>query len=76
MAVNITDSNDNGPVFSQSSYNVTIPETFAGLLTSLNINATDQDSGNNGQVTFSIVAGLPQFTIDSTTVGCVFEAYT
>ena len=67
VSVNITDSNDNGPVFSKSSYNITIPENFTGLLTSLNINATDQDSGNNGQVTFSIVDGLPQFSIDSTT---------
>ena len=69
MVVNITDSNDNGPVFSQSSYNITISENFVGPLTSLNINATDQDSGNNGQVTFSIVGDSSHFTIDSATVG-------
>ncbi|CAB4019339.1 Protocadherin Fat 4, partial [Paramuricea clavata] len=67
VKLNITDSNDNAPIFSHSSYNVTIQENYVGPLTSLVINASDKDSGSNGHLTFSIVDGSSLFAIDATT---------
>ena len=66
---NITDSNDHGPIFSQTSYNVTIEENYFGILSSLVVNASDQDSGDNGDVTYTIVGGSSIFSIDPKTVG-------
>ena len=77
VELNITDSNDNAPIFSRSSYNVTIQENYVGPLTTLVINASDKDSGSNGHLTFSIVDGSSLFAIDATTVSilkCLLSA--
>lgn len=68
MFLNITDANDNAPMFSQLLYNVTIQENYVGPLPSLVITAIDLDSGSNGRVTYSIVGGSSMFSINSTTV--------
>lgn len=60
MSVEITDTNDNSPVFSPTFYQVTISEaaTFDDVLE--NVNATDDDTGSNGAITYSIVGGNVQ----------------
>ena len=68
VMLNITDANDHGPIFSQTSYNVTIEENYYGLLSSLAVKASDQDSGENGEVTYTIVGGSSVFSINPKTV--------
>ena len=67
VAINLTDSNDNKPIFQELSYNVTIPENHLGALP-LSLNATDADAGNNGKVTYSIVPPSSLFSVDPVTV--------
>ena len=55
-------------MFSKQTYNVTIAENFRGAISTLVIDATDLDSGQNGKVSFSIVDGRIGFSIDSNTV--------
>lgn len=56
MTVNITiqDVNDNQPIFNQSRYFATVPENATVGTTVLRVSATDDDSGDNGQVEYSI----------------------
>ncbi|XP_074650258.1 protocadherin-9-like [Tubulanus polymorphus] len=56
LAVNIevTDANDNRPVFRNSGYTVSIRENVAVNSTILQIQADDPDAGVNGKIQFSI----------------------
>lgn len=57
--LNITDINDNAPIFSEKEYNVTVMENI-GLnppVPLLQVNATDADEGAFGNIRYSIVAG-------------------
>ncbi|XP_055546785.1 protein dachsous [Wyeomyia smithii] len=56
MTVNITiqDVNDNQPIFNQSRYFATVPENATIGTTVLQVYATDQDAGENGQVEYAI----------------------
>ncbi|XP_044255905.1 protein dachsous [Tribolium madens] len=56
MTVNITiqDVNDNQPIFNQSRYIATIPENATVGTTVLQVFAIDKDSGENGQIEYSI----------------------
>ncbi|KAI1899001.1 hypothetical protein AGOR_G00078180 [Albula goreensis] len=70
--VRVTDSNDNSPMFEQSSYVVEIPENSATGKVLIDLNATDLDEGNNGQVVYSFGGYTPDrvrelFSIDSRT---------
>jgi hypothetical protein len=64
VTVNVLDINDNTPVFSRSSVSVSISENILGAV--LTLNATDNDSGANAQITYALVAGNAdgQFTVD------------
>ncbi|KAL3278339.1 hypothetical protein HHI36_013670 [Cryptolaemus montrouzieri] len=57
--VNIVDINDNNPVFNQSEYNVTIVENVRlnPPMPLVQVNATDADSGLNGNIHYSIIDG-------------------
>ena len=52
VTIFILDRNDNPPLFSESVYNVSIPEdSIPGDLV-LNLNASDADSGSNAEITY------------------------
>lgn len=57
VSVEITDTNDNSPVFYPTFYQVTRSEaaTFDDVLEY--VNATDADSGSNGLITYTIFGG-------------------
>ncbi|XP_061526188.1 protocadherin-17 isoform X2 [Phycodurus eques] len=70
--VKVIDSNDNSPVFDQASYVVEIPENSPPGKVLIDLNATDPDEGNNGQVVYSFSGYAPErirelFSIDSRT---------
>ncbi|XP_034048811.1 protocadherin-17 isoform X3 [Thalassophryne amazonica] len=70
--VKVIDSNDNSPLFDQPSYIVEIPENSAPGKVLIDLNATDPDEGNNGQVVYSFSGYAPErirelFSIDSRT---------
>ena len=54
LVVTITDTNDNDPVFSETSYSATLPENSLTGEVVLVVNATDADSTSNADITYSI----------------------
>ncbi|KAJ7418566.1 hypothetical protein BTVI_28721 [Pitangus sulphuratus] len=64
LTVLVEDVNDNAPTFTQSFYQVLLPEhTPAGSII-LTMSATDPDSGSNGNVTFHLAVPSPDVAID------------
>ncbi|XP_054595055.2 protocadherin alpha-3 [Nothobranchius furzeri] len=53
IIVNVSDVNDNPPVFSEESYVAHLSENSAVGTTVIQVNATDLDEGSNGQVVYS-----------------------
>ncbi|XP_051810292.1 protocadherin alpha-3-like [Acanthochromis polyacanthus] len=53
IIVNVSDVNDNPPVFTQDSYNVQLKENSPLGTTVIQVNATDLDEGSNGEVVYS-----------------------
>ncbi|XP_030000825.1 protocadherin beta-16-like [Sphaeramia orbicularis] len=51
--INILDANDNAPVFNQTVYKATVIENASKGTLIITVNASDIDSGTNGQVTYS-----------------------
>lgn len=66
VIINISDENDNAPSFTETSYEATIPENSMNGSFVATLLANDEDSGSNGQVSYSILGGLTAFEIDST----------
>ncbi|KAM3664869.1 protocadherin gamma-A10-like [Ammospiza maritima maritima] len=69
VRINVTDANDNPPVFSKSVYEARVAENLPVGSQVLKIRATDADVGSNGQVSYSF-GDVPDdvlllFTIDS-----------
>ncbi|XP_066572717.1 protocadherin Fat 2 [Amia ocellicauda] len=64
--INITDINDNPPVFSHGDYSVEVPEDTAVGEAIMEVSAVDLDGPLNNQIHYSIVSGDPrqQFEID------------
>uniref|UniRef100_A0A8C4R1J8 Cadherin domain-containing protein n=1 Tax=Eptatretus burgeri TaxID=7764 RepID=A0A8C4R1J8_EPTBU len=54
MSIFITDVNDNPPSFSQPSYEVTLSEESSSHAVVLVVSATDEDLGENGQLSYSL----------------------
>ncbi|XP_033119933.1 protocadherin-23-like isoform X2 [Anneissia japonica] len=68
MVVNVLDENDNAPVFSEQSYEVTIPELTPPGYAIETVNATDMDEGTNSQIVYSMgVAPILGFYVDPIT---------
>ncbi|XP_047190144.1 protocadherin alpha-8-like isoform X8 [Scophthalmus maximus] len=53
IIVNVLDSNDNAPVFSQTLYKTSVYENVKIGTSIITLNATDLDAGLNGQVSYS-----------------------
>eukprot|EP00079_Xenopus_tropicalis_P023058 XP_012815156.1 PREDICTED: protocadherin gamma-B7 isoform X3 [Xenopus tropicalis] len=71
IKINISDFNDNTPLFSKELYQVNLIETAPVNTLVVHLNATDEDEGVNGQITYSLShitkAAQEKFTIDSQT---------
>ncbi|XP_047411312.1 protocadherin gamma-A5 isoform X10 [Sciurus carolinensis] len=53
IRVTVLDANDNAPLFTQSEYRVSVPESIPVGTRLLTLTATDADEGINGKVTYS-----------------------
>ncbi|XP_015586375.2 cadherin-related tumor suppressor [Cephus cinctus] len=68
LLVNVTDANDNSPIMEAAIYNATAPEDEYPPLFVTRISAKDEDSGENGQVTYHLVDDFDEaFLIDENT---------
>ncbi|KAM7007866.1 protocadherin gamma-B5-like [Passerculus sandwichensis] len=68
VRINVTDANDNPPVFSKNLYEARVPENLPVESVVLRVRATDADAGLNGRVSYSF-GSVPDsvralFTID------------
>ncbi|NWI55638.1 PCDGE protein, partial [Calyptomena viridis] len=71
IRVNVTDANDNSPVFSQSVYEARVAENLPAGSLVLRVRATDADTGSNGRG-FYFFGNVPDdireyFSVDSET---------
>lgn len=57
LLIAVTDVNDNSPVFHPASYSDSLSENTATGTTVLSLTSSDQDSGVNGDITYSILSG-------------------
>ncbi|XP_077042444.1 protocadherin gamma-B5-like isoform X16 [Agelaius phoeniceus] len=69
--INVTDANDNSPVFSKSVYEARVAENLSVGSLVLRVHATDADTGSNGRVSYSF-SNVPDairalFTVDNNT---------
>ena len=58
LVVNVTDTNDNAPMFAQDPYQVTVPENVTTGTSILTVQAVDADSTSNSILTYSILQDL------------------
>uniref|UniRef100_A0A667YH43 FAT atypical cadherin 2 n=1 Tax=Myripristis murdjan TaxID=586833 RepID=A0A667YH43_9TELE len=65
VIINVTDVNDNAPVFGRGDYSAEISEALAPGSLVMQVTATDQDGPVNSRLRYSIVSGdsLQQFSI-------------
>ncbi|XP_030001926.1 protocadherin beta-16-like [Sphaeramia orbicularis] len=75
--INILDANDNAPVFNQSVYKAAVSENASKGTLIITVNASDIDSGTNGQVTYSfskLKAGISDMFDINENTGSIFVA--
>uniref|UniRef100_A0A8C7YXA6 Protocadherin-15 n=1 Tax=Oryzias sinensis TaxID=183150 RepID=A0A8C7YXA6_9TELE len=66
VTVSVLDANDNTPTFSSVSYNINLFTNMMPGETVLQLTAVDPDAGQNGEITYRILAGgLGRFHLDS-----------
>ena len=68
--INVLDQNDNEPIFNMSKYSKRVAENVTVGTQIIRVQATDSDSGNNSQITYSIdhrTDPEEYFTIDPVT---------
>ncbi|KAM7007875.1 protocadherin gamma-B5-like [Passerculus sandwichensis] len=67
--VNVTDANDNPPVFAQDRYRVSLREDTPPGSAVLNLSASDADTGTNAHITYSFgkmpIKALQKFMVDA-----------
>ncbi|XP_061209943.1 protocadherin gamma-B5-like isoform X7 [Neopsephotus bourkii] len=52
LCINVTDANDNAPVFAQERYRVSLRENALPGSTVVNVSASDADASNNARITY------------------------
>ncbi|XP_061210081.1 protocadherin gamma-B5-like [Neopsephotus bourkii] len=52
LCINVTDANDNAPMFAQERYRVSLREDALPGSTVLNVSASDADAGSNARITY------------------------
>ncbi|XP_061209949.1 protocadherin gamma-B5-like isoform X13 [Neopsephotus bourkii] len=69
LCINVTDANDNAPVFAQERYRVSLRENALQGSTVLNVSASDADSGSNARITYGFgetpAKVLQKFAVDA-----------
>ncbi|XP_054024584.1 protocadherin gamma-B5-like [Dryobates pubescens] len=69
LFINVTDANDNAPVFAQDRYRVNLREDLPPGSMVLNISATDADAGSNARITYGFgkmpAKVLQKFVVDA-----------
>ncbi|KAM5214029.1 protocadherin gamma-B5 isoform 23-T23 [Hipposideros larvatus] len=65
LRIQVTDANDNPPVFNQEVYRVSLPENAPPGTTVLQVSATDLDEGINSEVTYSFKRTGQVFRLNS-----------
>ncbi|NXH80440.1 PCDGK protein, partial [Edolisoma coerulescens] len=67
--INVTDANDNPPVFAQDRYRVSLREDAPLGFTVLNVSASDADAGTNARITYGFgktpAKVLQKFVVDA-----------
>ncbi|NXP73608.1 PCDG7 protein, partial [Ramphastos sulfuratus] len=71
LYINVTDANDNAPVFAQDRYRVSLRENAPPGSMVLNVSATDTDAGTNAHITYGFgkmpAKVLQKFVVDAET---------
>ena len=70
--INITDTNDESPVFNQSHYYSELVENSPNGSFILTVSAADLDIGNNSQISYNILDGFTYFAINPLT-GAIYS---
>lgn len=66
IEIKVTDANDNAPVIESALYNATVPEEESPPQTVIKVEAHDDDSNENGRISFRLVNDYEEtFVIDS-----------
>uniref|UniRef100_A0A673ZHA7 Protocadherin 1 alpha 4 n=1 Tax=Salmo trutta TaxID=8032 RepID=A0A673ZHA7_SALTR len=65
IIVNVIDVNDNSPVFNKQLYKVRISENIPIGTHLIKLNATDVDSGVNGEIVYSLISHGKEKTLDA-----------
>ncbi|XP_068260197.1 protocadherin-23 [Nyctibius grandis] len=64
LTILVLDVNDNPPVFTQDSYQVSLPELISMDAAVLTVSAVDRDSEHNGMISYKILSSSERFSID------------
>ncbi|XP_075356614.1 protocadherin-23 [Mycteria americana] len=64
LTILVLDINDNPPVFTQDSYQVSLPELISMDASVLTVSAVDRDSEHNGMISYKILSSSEGFAID------------
>ena len=64
VEINVTDINDNRPVFNPQKYNVTIDENIAVNTAIVTVTATDRDIGENARLSYSFTKMEPSSIVN------------
>ncbi|XP_065146783.1 protocadherin Fat 3 [Paramisgurnus dabryanus] len=73
LTVNVEDVNDNSPIFPLEGYTAVVSENAAIGTEVIRVTATDDDIGQYGEISYSLLTNTPQFAINSET-GSVYVA--
>ncbi|XP_028383239.1 protocadherin gamma-B5 isoform X20 [Phyllostomus discolor] len=65
LRIQVTDANDNPPVFNQDIYRVSLPENVPPGTSVLQVSATDLDEGANSEITYSFYRSGQVFHLNS-----------